>query len=217
MMFKGSSQKCLPCGGSRAASKAGSWYESSPGKLDAQLGSWLDATPPSDEECQLLGIIAPHAGYSYSGETASYAYAEVRRVAHSIKRVFVLGPSHHAHLQKCSITPFDTLSTPLGNLRVDREVRDALIATGLFCLASPDVDMEEHSIEMHLPYLKKALLEIPEEAFSVVPVMVDGFSKETLAEAAAALTSYAQEPGTLFIVSRYVCILCNLVTYTHLS
>jgi len=147
-------------------------------------------------------VIAPHAGYSYSGETASYAYAEIKRVARTVRRVFVLGPSHHAHLKQCSITPFDMLATPLGNLRVDKEVRDALLATGLFSLATEDVDTEEHSIEMHLPFLKKAMLEVPEESFSVITIMVDGFPPETLARAASALMPYAQEPGTLFIISR---------------
>ena len=62
------------------------------------------------------------------------------------RRVFVLGPSHHVNLQKCSISSFAEVSTPFGNIPVDDAVRDELMSTGLFDLTPVEADVEEHSL-----------------------------------------------------------------------
>jgi AmmeMemoRadiSam system protein B len=123
-------------------------------------------------------------------------------VKYQIRRVFILGPSHHAHLSKCSISPFDTLETPLGELLVDSTVRSELLATNCFTLAAPDIDTEEHSIEMHLPFLAQAMAGVAPGSFTVIPIIIDGFPPAELTRAAQELCKYTEDPGTLFIVSR---------------
>jgi AmmeMemoRadiSam system protein B len=73
-----------------------------------------------------------------------------------VKRIFVLGPSHHYYLTGCAISGHALLETPLGDLVVDRATNDELMSTGLFEVMSEEVDSDEHSIEMHLPYIYKA-------------------------------------------------------------
>ena len=113
-----------------------------------------------------------------------------------------MGPSHHAHLKKCSISNFDYLATPLGPLTVDTIVRNELISTGMFELLRNDVDEEEHSIEMHLPLLAKAMEGASD--YKIVPIMVDALNKSLLDLTSAALTQYAKQPGNVFIISRWV-------------
>lgn len=71
------------------------------------------------------------------------------------KRIFLLGPSHHHYLTKAALSKCTHYGTPLGNLTVDRETTAELYKTGLFEWMSQSVDEDEHSLEMHLPYIYK--------------------------------------------------------------
>ena len=87
----------------REASHAGSWYESDGSYLHQQLSNWLtEATNNSTNRLKARAIIAPHAGYTYSGPTAAYAYRHIDPT--DIERVFLLGPSHHYSLNTCALT-----------------------------------------------------------------------------------------------------------------
>jgi AmmeMemoRadiSam system protein B len=77
--------------------------------------------------------------------------------AHHSKRVFLLGPSHHFYLEKAALTRCTHYGTPLGNLPVDAATTADLYKTGQFDWMSQDVDEDEHSLEMHLPYIYKTL------------------------------------------------------------
>ena len=73
------------------------------------------------------------------------------------KKVFLLGPSHHHYLSKAALSKCTEYATPIGNLKVDRDVTAELHNTGQFDWMSQSVDEDEHSLEMHLPYIYKRL------------------------------------------------------------
>lgn len=73
------------------------------------------------------------------------------------KRIFLLGPSHHFYLSNAALSGCDEYATPMGNLIVDRETTVALHKTGQFSYMSQSVDEDEHSLEMHLPFVHKML------------------------------------------------------------
>lgn len=98
-------------------------------------------------------IIAPHAGYSYSGPAAAWAYKAVDWS--KAKRIFLLGPSHHYYLDNCAFSQCKTYSTPMGDLVLDLDTIAELEKTKLFGKMSRSADENEHSIEMHLPYIYK--------------------------------------------------------------
>lgn len=100
-------------------------------------------------------MIAPHAGYSFSGPTAAWAYKHVQPAG--ISRVFILGPSHHFYTPRCSVSACASYATPLGDLALDLDVVAALRATGVFDVMDLSVDEAEHSIELHLPYIAQAM------------------------------------------------------------
>ncbi|GAA5973133.1 hypothetical protein JCM11641_006284 [Rhodosporidiobolus odoratus] len=189
---------------SRHASHAGSWYTDDNSELDSQLSQWLAATENPTEgdpltEIPVKGckaIIGPHAGYSYSGPAAAFAYRSID--VDAIKRVFVLGPSHHFYLDGCALSQCDKYETPIGDLPLDRQTIDKLHATGRFELMDEGEDEEEHSIEMHLPYIRKVF---ENRDISIVPILVGSVSTAKEISFGSLLAPYLADPSTFFIIS----------------
>ena len=143
----------------RSASHAGSWYSSNVNELRRELDGYLDAaaavvsrdgTITNDGDVDLRGIIAPHAGYRFSGPTAAYAYSPLAAMLcrPDVTRVVVLGPSHHFRLEGGATTRATLLQTPFGCLAVDIAATSQLRGMPGFIELSPEQDEEEHSIEV---------------------------------------------------------------------
>ena len=133
----------------RRPTHAGSWYSARRDELAGQLDLWLAEATPTCGAARAL--IAPHAGYAYSGPTAAWAYRHV--VPDGVRRVLILGPSHSAYLAGCAVSGCDAYATPAGDITVDGAARAALLATGQFETMDLAVDEREHSLELHLPYI----------------------------------------------------------------
>lgn len=193
----------------RRASHAGSWYTNDAKKLDEELERWL-------RECSLVkspdvrGVIAPHAGYSYSGRAAAYAFGNIDPAV--ISRVFLLGPSHHHYTPKCALSRCSVYSTPLGDLPVDLEVIEELWSTEKFEYMDRHVDEAEHSMEMHLPYLAKVFHGYP---VKVVPILVGALSTENEAMYGKLLAKYVDDPKNFFSVSSDFCHWGARFNYTY--
>jgi MEMO1 family protein len=199
---------------SRRASHAGSWYDSSSSTLAASLSSWLaDAGAAGvQQKPSLAGIIAPHAGYSYSGPAAGHAYAAIDPSAYHT--VFVLGPSHHVQVSRqACLTRCELLDTPLGGLAVDRGISAELLkergpsGRALFVEMDTIVDEDEHSIEMHLPYVRQVFGKDADVdgRVRVVPVMVGALDAASGRALGAVFARWLGQPGVLFIVSTDFC------------
>mmetsp|Transcript_17278 Transcript_17278/g.19991 ORF Transcript_17278/g.19991 Transcript_17278/m.19991 type:complete len:354 (+) Transcript_17278:164-1225(+) len=157
---------------SRSAYHAGSWYEDESPQLNLTLQNFLDdATVTVTSQLTTThetqhggtrmgiprGIISPHAGYSYSGPTAAYAYMHLREALERGFKgtVLVLHPSHHVHIDGCAISGASMIETPLHNIPVDNSLRLELLQTKQFSTMSKQVDEREHSGEMQYPYIAK--------------------------------------------------------------
>ncbi|AEO60163.1 hypothetical protein MYCTH_2309073 [Thermothelomyces thermophilus ATCC 42464] len=198
--------------GTREASHAGSWYEDDPEELSSQLDDFLHRVPAELDFTPLpipgaRVIIAPHAGYSYSGPCAAWAYKSLD--LRSAKRVFILGPSHTYYLRGCALTTFDKYETPFGDLVVDKPTTSELRKTGRFSDMPARREVEEHSLEMHIPYLWKRL----EQTFgtdvskypSIVPILVGNASEQEEKSWGELLSPYLKDPETAWIVSSDFC------------
>lgn len=193
----------------RRASHAGSWYTSNAKKLEEELEGWLRecGLPKSPD---VRGVIAPHAGYSYSGRAAAYAFGNIDPA--NFSRVFLLGPSHHHYTTKCALTRTSAYSTPLGDLPIDAEVNAELQSTGKFECMTHSVDEAEHSMEMHLPYIAKVFRGYP---VKVVPILVGALSAESEAMYGKLLSKYVDDPKNFFSVSSDFCHWGARFNYTH--
>ncbi|APA07326.1 hypothetical protein sscle_02g020960 [Sclerotinia sclerotiorum 1980 UF-70] len=208
-------------GSIREASHAGSWYTSNPSTLSTQLDEWLSQVPSSidDTKIPIPGarvIIAPHAGYSYSGPAAAWAYKSLD--LSSAKRIFLLGPSHAWYLSECALSKHSTYATPLGDLRIDRATVSELAQTGEFKTMNSDQDETEHSLEMHLPYIYKMLslnFDSPSDFPPLIPILVGNTNASTEKKFGAILAPYLADETSVFIVSSDFCHWGPRFQYTY--
>lgn len=217
----------------RKATHAGSWYTDDPRELDECLTEWLSDVQPdnllsplsvcSDSSCSSSSseslalpissnraIIGPHAGYSYSGPAAAYAYRTIDTSA--IKTVFILGPSHHVYLDGCAVSACSSYETPLGNLPINRSVTHELLSTGRFSTMSKTEDEDEHSIEMHLPYIYKVF---KGTGIQIVPILVGAINTARENEFGKLLAKYLNDPENFFVVSSDFCHWGSRFRYTY--
>ncbi|GHP08735.1 hypothetical protein PPROV_000747200 [Pycnococcus provasolii] len=214
----------------RAPTHSGSWYDADPFILNSQLSAWLaDAssqlasarTTAQEAHGHVRAIIAPHAGYSYSGPTAAYAYEPLAHRT-DIKRVFLLGPSHHVYLKdKCALSTADAYETPLGNLDIDADVYEQLKRTNQFETMDMDVDEAEHSLEMHCPYIVQATAASRNANAAssstyptLVPVMVGSLGAHAEARYGALFAPYLDDPSNVFVISSDFCHWGSRFRYT---
>jgi AmmeMemoRadiSam system protein B len=183
---------------------AGSWYSESDTDLLKQLGDLVESVEMTRNQ-PTKAIIAPHAGYRYSGTTASWAYASLN--PSQIERVFILGPCHHTYIDGCAVpdTNISEYATPFGNLAVDvdivRELKAAPeVAFKTFKLAD---DEEEHSIEMQLPFLHYILRSAPH--VKIVPIYVGSIVQNEERVFGRVLSKYLDDPATVFVISSDFC------------
>lgn len=152
------------------------WYSSAADNLQADLQTYLShPTPPPSG---LLGLVAPHAGYVYSGHVAGAAFAGL--TPSLVDTVILIGPDHHgAAPGAVSTVQAEAWRTPLGDIPVNWELLARLQARFPITLLADD---DEHSLEIELPFLQSTL-----EKFSLVPLMMGDQSLETCLRLAEAL------------------------------
>ncbi|KAI8623739.1 UPF0103-domain-containing protein [Xylariaceae sp. FL1651] len=206
--------------GTREAGKADSWYEGDPETLSKQLDGFLSDVPTSIANTPLpipgaRVIIAPHAGYSYSGPCAAWAYKCLD--LSKAKRIFLLGPSHTYYLRGCALTKFAQYATPFGDMTVDEQVVQKLRDTGKFQDMPTHNDVEEHSLEMHLPYIYKRITQTfssKDKYPTLVPILVGDNKGPEEKEFGALLAPYLQDPDNVFVVSSDFCHWGDRFSYT---
>lgn len=124
----------------------------------------------------------------------------------------MLGPSHHVYTNKCMLSKMNEYETPIGNIKLDRKVINELYATNLFEMMSKDVDEDEHSIEMQLPYIAKMM----EGAdYTLVPVMVGSISSSSEEEYGKIFAKYFDDPSNFFVISSDFCHWGKRFSYTY--
>lgn len=180
----------------RPPAVAGLFYPDDPAALREALNGALEgarsAGPPRGPDRQLKAVIAPHAGYLYSGPVAASAYARVEAARQAIRRVVLAGPAHRVPLDTVALSGADAFASPLGELEVDDELRSLAIALP-HVVVSDEAHAREHSLEVHLPFLQMALGEV-----TVLPILVGRVPAEAVADA---LDAVFGGPDTLVVVS----------------
>lgn len=175
----------------RKPAMAGTFYPGDGVVLASEVSRLLAAAASSDTR-QPKAIIAPHAGYIYSGSTAAAVYAKLNSCRAKINRVVLLGPSHRAPVRCMAASSVTAFATPLQTVPLDRKTID-LIA------AMPQVEINdaahasEHSLEVQIPFLQTML-----DNFTLIPLAVGHASAEDVADVLDALWGGDE---TLIVVS----------------
>ncbi|CAI5535420.1 unnamed protein product [Closterium sp. Naga37s-1] len=168
-------------------------------ELGEEMEAWLAASGVSPD-ATVRAVIAPHAGFRYSGRCAAYAFAHMH--APSIRRIFLLGPSHHHYTRKCVLPRSTSFHTPLGALPIDMQVVEELKATGEFEEMGRHVDEAEHSLEMHAPFLAHMC---KDHNVSLVPIMVGSLDAAAEARYGSILSRYFSDSSNFFSISSDFC------------
>ena len=175
----------------RPPAVAGTFYPGRPERLQAELASLLanlavSADPPPK------ALIAPHAGYIYSGRVAATAFTKLRERAETITRVVVIGPAHYVPVRGIAVPSAEAFETPLGSVPVDHDAL-ASLADLPFVIANDAVHAPEHALEVELPFLQTLL-----PSFRIVPLVVGDATPQEVAQVLRRLWG---GPETLIVVS----------------
>jgi AmmeMemoRadiSam system protein B len=184
----------------RRATHAPDWYTDDKDKLNDDLKFWLSKASALKDIPLLKAIIGPHAGYEYSGSTAAWAYININPLNYN--RVFLLGPSHHKYLAGCGLPVCGTYETPLGDIKVDSDIITRLSKEKGFIYLTKHEEEAEHSLEMHLPYIKKIF---GDSEFTLVPIMVGNLNNDAEKFFGKVFSEYVKDDKNLFIISSDFC------------
>ena len=169
---------------------AGSFYPAQPQRLQAEILAYLAAVTSTGPVPK--AIIAPHAGYIYSGPVAAVAYARLRAAADHIRRVVLIGPSHRVAFHGLALSQADAYATPLGNVPIDKTGVQQLLKLP-FVHYLEQAHSLEHSLEVHLPFLQTVL-----QDFCLLPIVAGAASPEQVGQVLAACWGGAE---TLVVIS----------------
>ncbi|MEK9869220.1 MAG: AmmeMemoRadiSam system protein B [Gammaproteobacteria bacterium] len=176
----------------RQPAVAGTFYPADPVSLGNTIDQYLEAAGAQPNARVPKAIIAPHAGYVYSGETAGSVYRQLLGAKRQIRRVVLLGPSHRVAFRGMAVTSATAFRTPLGDIPIDAAGIQAIV--GLPQVGFLDqAHSQEHSLEVHLPFLQRAIGE-----FELIPIVVGDANKEDVARVLDTLWGGSE---TLIVIS----------------
>jgi len=177
----------------RPAAVSGAFYPANPRALSADVGEMLDAVAVFEPRLGFpKAVVAPHAGYIYSGPVAAYAYDALTPARGIVKRVVLLGPVHRVPVRGLALPDAEAFETPLGRIAVDPAARPAL-ADLPQVVVNARAHALEHSLEVQLPFLQRVLGE-----FTLVPLAVGDAS---IAEVSQVIERLWGGPETLIVIS----------------
>lgn len=167
----------------RPATVAGSFYPDNPDSLRNMINKYLKKSRRTEEERDIIGLVAPHAGYVYSGWIAGMGYATV--AGKDYDAVIVIAPSHQKSFSGSSVFNGDAYVTPLGNAMVDKELAKKIAS--FFDEVKYSMDghqwqegnnkyqqKSEHSLEVQIPFIQVALPNVP-----IVPIVMGSQTLES--------------------------------------
>ncbi len=167
------------------------WHAAEHNGLARQVEGFMekaDVEPASD----VIGLISPHAGYAYSGQTAAFG---VKAAGGKYTRIIVIGPSHRMPMPEMLAVPRVTdYETPLGQIPLDVEFIGKLLQHSIF-QDVPQAYKTEHSVFIQLPLLQSQLVD-----FKLVPIVAGQCSQKTILQAASILKSLLND-STLVVAS----------------
>jgi MEMO1 family protein len=182
----------------RQPAVAGQFYPAQPDELRRMLDDYLAQAAVPPVTGNLVALIAPHAGYIYSGKVAAHSYALLK--GRKFERVVVIAPSHFEGFPFVSVYDGDAYATPLGNVAVDKEFAAKLAKLNpLIQLSSrghaPTKEQGEHALEVQLPFLQRVLGE-----FKLVPIVMGEQNYETERALGLALAKMLKGTGTSTLI-----------------
>ncbi len=180
----------------RKAGVAGKFYAANKTTLEREIAMYLENSLAKPHFAPIKALIAPHAGYMYSGGVAARAYRQV--LNEKYQTVVVLAPSHHESFGGISIFSGHAYDTPLGKLENDIDVAGQIAASDdAFHLSLKGHSEEEHALEVQLPFLHESLA----PGFRIVPIVMGEQHYQISRRLAHALVDVLGDKSALVVAS----------------
>ncbi len=178
----------------RPSAVSGLFYTKKSDDLRKDLAGMFSAAGKRSIQGRIQGIVAPHAGYMYSGPTAAAAYAQI--MGEKYDTVVVVSPSHHDFFEGVSVYPGEMYETPLGRVCIDAVLRTEALAVGRVLRPTDAGHREEHAIEVQLPFLQYALGD-----FLLLPLVIGHQTRDACFSLAETLAEVLQGKNALLVAS----------------
>jgi AmmeMemoRadiSam system protein B len=178
----------------REPAVAGMFYAADPAQLHRDLDELFQTAKPPALNGTLVALISPHAGYVYSGSTAAIGYKLLS--SRQFDTVVVVGPSHREYFRGVSVYGGDAYRTPLGDVPIDAELRNELVAQSDAITISSVGHRAEHSVEVQVPFLQKVMRD-----FLFLPIVMGDQRRALCDTLAQALASALRGRNALLIAS----------------
>jgi AmmeMemoRadiSam system protein B len=173
---------------------AGSWYPGNPSILRRDIENYFNSVSKIELKGEVVGLIAPHAGYVYSGQVAANAYDHIRKEKYDA--VIVVAPSHRAAFHGVSVFSQGGFETPLGVVLIAEELAEDIKKISNIVADIPQAHLQEHAVEIQLPFLQVALGD-----FSFLPLVMGDQNATTCQELAHAIFEAAKGKKILIVGS----------------
>jgi MEMO1 family protein len=177
----------------REPAASGTFYPNNPKALARDIERYLGQALPGEIEGEIKGLIAPHAGYMYSGAVAAWSYKVLLDRAYDT--VILIAPSHKSYFEGAAIQEEGGYGMPLGVVKIDDEVAAALLKKSALVQSNLHVHQGEHSLEVHLPFLQVVLKD-----FQIVPLIMGAHDVGLCEALALALVEVIRDSKKRFLV-----------------
>jgi AmmeMemoRadiSam system protein B/AmmeMemoRadiSam system protein A len=178
----------------RLPARSGQFYPGSKNELSDMIMKYLENSKKVDCRENIVALLAPHAGYVYSGQVAANAYRQVQGL--DFDAVIIIGSSHTMHFKGASIGDWTAYKTPLGNAAIDIKLANQLKSATSLISSIPVAHQNEHSVEVHIPFIQIVLPQTP-----IVPMIVGQLSYNQCKTIAKAIASSSKGRRILLIAS----------------
>ncbi len=174
---------------------AGKFYPAGREDLKRAVDGFMAGAGNISAEGRLVAIIAPHAGYEYSGGVAAWAYKRLQGSA--VNTVILLGPSHHVAFEGVAVYAAGSMRTPLGDVAINEAAARSLLDDKSGVTSDQAPFAHEHSLEVQLPFLQRTLKD-----FRIVPILIGTPTRQSFASLTERLTRLmGADDRTLLVVS----------------
>jgi hypothetical protein len=150
----------------RQPAVAGQFYPANADRLRRDVQEYIDQASLSEDLGRVRAVIAPHAGYIYSGKTAGYAFKALKQLPDRARTVFLLGPAHRVPTNGVALGGYSVFRTPLGDVPIAVDCVADMLQTAPFYTRTPDAHEREHCLEVEVPFLQVSLA-----SFELVPML----------------------------------------------
>lgn len=161
----------------RPPAVAGQFYPADPDRLQRQVKRYIDQASLSEDLGTVRAVMAPHAGYVYSGPTAGYAFKALKKLPERDWTVFLLGPAHRMPVHGVALGSYTAFRTPLGDAPVAVDRVADMLERSSFYTRSPGAHAHEHCLEVEVPFLQTILTD-----FRLVPMLFGQVDPEVVAD-----------------------------------